>query len=778
MSVINQNLLLTPEGYQISRSVRLRSSASAYLNRTPASTTNRQTWTWSAWIKRGAVDSGLYVPFSFGDNSGGATDVGAFARFNGNVLEFAEAHSGVNSFALTTTQVFRDPSAWYHFVFSVDTTQATASNRLKIFVNGTQITAFSTATYPSQNFNTSANQSGNAQRIGVIDVDGTVTGQYYDGYMTEVQFIDGQALTPSSFGETDAVTGVWKPKKYTGTYGTNGFFLNFSDNSNNTAATIGKDWSGNGNNWTPNNISVTSGVTYDSMLDVPTPYADGGNGRGNYCTLNPLKIGASYSLTNANLSLAATATVSHQSFGTIGVTSGKWYWEAVVGSTLETYVGIATDLASASSWTGLDANTWSYRNTGAKYNSGANVAYGSAYTTNDVIGVALDMDGGTLTFYKNGTSQGTAYTGITGVIMPAFSPYASGASIAANFGQRPFAYTPPTGFLALNTQNLPDSTIKKGNAYFDATTYTGTGSSLSVTNSGSMQPDLVWVKGRSGVTDHALYDAVRGTTKQLESNSTGAETTEATGLTAFNSGGFTVGALAQMNTNTATYVGWQWKESVSAGFDIVTWAGNSTSGTTIAHSLGVAPKMIITKSRTNASSWVVGIGGMSGFGVNDYLVLQSTGAKGSSSTFYQAYGSSTFTVGVSAADEMNKTGNNYVSYLFAEVAGYSKFGSYTGNGSTDGPFVYLGFRPRYVLIKDTAISSEWGIFDTSRNTFNVVDNYLMPHSSNAEAGAGTFRLDILSNGFKLRNSGAWNTSGDTLIYAAFAENPFKNSLAR
>lgn len=765
MSVISNNLLLTPEGYQISRSIRLRSSASAYFNRTPAGAGNRKTWTWSGWVKRGilGVQKGIFECVQ-----SAAPNVTSMYFNADNTIGFVHYVNGGVTALFTTSAVYRDTSAWYHIAFVLDTTIATAANRLKIYVNGIQ----QTTTYNlvagtfSQNDDLFVNGT-TAHYHGTY-----VASNYIDGYLTDVNFIDGQALTPSSFGETDVVTGVWKPKKYTGTYGTNGFFLNFSDNSNNTAATIGKDWSGNGNNWTPNNISVTSGVTYDSMLDVPTPYADGGNGRGNYCTLNPLKIGASYSLTNANLSLAATATVSHQSFGTIGVTSGKWYWEAVVGSTLETYVGIATDLASASSWTGLDANTWSYRNTGAKYNSGANVAYGSAYTTNDVIGVALDMDGGTLTFYKNGTSQGTAYTGITGVIMPAFSPYASGASIAANFGQRPFAYTPPTGFLALNTQNLPDSTIKKGNAYFDATTYTGTGSARSVTGLG-FQPDLVWVKCRSVSYSHLLTDSVRGVSKRLVSDSTAAEVTDTDTLTAFNSDGFSWGTGVGGNQNAATYVAWQWKESVSAGFDIVTYTGNGTSQN-IAHSLGVAPKMIITKNRGGVAHWGVY---HASIGAANALYLSLTNASSSTTNWNNtAPTSSVFSVGT--AGEANASGQTYVAYLFADVAGFSKFGSYTGNGSTDGPFVYLGFRPRYVLIKDTAISSEWGIFDTSRNTFNVVDNYLMPHSSNAEAGAGTFRLDILSNGFKLRNSGAWNTSGDTLIYAAFAENPFKNSLAR
>lgn len=774
MSVINQNLLLTPEGYQISRSVRLRSSATAYFNRTLGSASNRKTWTLSGWVKRGAlgVQQGL-----FGSNNASTYPRTSFYFTTSNTLFlFEEDGTGANITVLETTQVFRDSSAWYHVVLSRDTTAATSSDRVKLYVNGVQVTSFSTATYPTLNFDGQVNNTSYTQKIGSTD-----GGNYFDGYLTDVNFIDGQALTPSSFGETDVVTGVWKPKKYTGTYGTNGFFLNFSDNSNNTAATIGKDWSGNGNNWTPNNISVTAGATYDSMLDVPTLWADGGNGRGNYAVFNPLAVtSVAATFAEGNLKVT-TGGAGGNGYGTMSIpASGKWYWEVTFSSGSDPMIGISAYL-STQTYAWQNGNSVLYYNNGQKYVDGAGASYGASYTTNDVIGVAVDADTGTITFYKNNTSQGSI-THAVADLFPCLADGASGttATFYSNFGQRPFAYTPPTGFKALNTQNLPDSTIKKGNAYFDVTTYSGNSSTQSIVNSGAFQPDLVWTKPRNTANGYGLIDSVRGRAYSLQSNTTGADQTSGStqDLTAFNSNGFAVGTSYQLDINTTgnTYVGWQWKESVSAGFDIVTWAGNSTSGTTIAHSLGVAPKIIITKSRTNASSWVVGIGGMSGFGVNDYLVLQSTGAKGSSSTFYQAYGSSTFTVGVSAADEMNKTGNNYVSYLFAEVAGYSKFGSYTGNGSADGPFVYLGFRPKFVMVKRTDSTSDWVLWDTSRSDYNAAQAPLYPNLSVAEGNS--YFMDALSNGFKLRMSTITNVSSGTYIYAAFAENPFKNSLAR
>jgi hypothetical protein len=301
---------------------------------------------------------------------------------------------------------------------------------------------------------------------------------------------------------------------------------------------------------------------------------------------------------------------------------------------------------------------------------------------------------------------------------------------------------------------------------------------LSVTGVG-FQPDLTWIKGRSGATDHGLYDAVRGVQLQLESNTTTDETTETTGLTAFGSDGFTVGALAQLNTSSATYVGWNWKESASSGFDIVTYTGNG-SARTISHGLGVAPNMIIVKARTTASTdqgWAVYHSANTAAPETDYLLLNSTAATADLDTVWNdtAPTSSVFSVGTNAL--VNANNDTYVAYCFAEVAGYSKFGSYTGNGSTDGVFVYTGFRPKFILTKVVSTTQSWHICDTTRNTANVVDLVLQPHVNTAEVVNVDY--DILSNGFKIRTTdGALNSSGETYIFAAFAESPFKYANAR
>ena len=349
-----------------------------------------------------------------------------------------------------------------------------------------------------------------------------------------------------------------------------------------------------------------------------------------------------------------------------------------------------------------------------------------------------------------------------------------------NFGQRPFAYTPPSGFKALNTANLATPSIKKGSLYMNATLRTGTGATASVSSLG-FQPDLVWIKSRSAATDHGLYDAVRGVQKQLESNTTTAETTETTGLTAFSSNGYTVGTLAQLNTNTATYVDWAWKESATPGFDIVTYVGNGTNRT-ISHNLGAVPKLIILRSReaTNTGRWTVQHGY---YGSARYAYLNELFAFDTANANLRWNStdptSSVFSIGTSS--DVNHTNDNYVGYLWSEIEGFSKFGSYTGNASADGPFVWCGFRPRWIMIKDaTAANLGWRIYDTVRETFNEMGGGLEASSAAAENYATSVRaIDVLSNGFKIRVSASGlNGSGVVFVFAAFAENPFKYSRAR
>jgi hypothetical protein len=769
-------------GYNINNSLRFRSSATAYLSRTPASTGNRKTWTWSAWVKRGDLST-AGILFNAGDGTVNNRINILFPTANTGTLLIQNSIAATNTILRTTTAVFRDPSAWYHIVLAVDTTQATAANRIKLYVNGNEITSFSASADLALNYDTYVNSTNN-HRIGFA------TTSPFDGYMTEVNFVDGQALTPSSFGSTNPVTGVWQPKQYTGTYGTNGFYLNFSNIAltSGSNAGLGRDFSGNGNFWNTVNISVTAGVTYDSMVDVPTLTSAT---VANYAVLNPLDNGGN-ALSGANLNISSPSSTAPMTRGTIGVSSGKWYWEVTYTTAGTSSIGIASQAGSNTGTVGQNTYSWGYLNDARKYFNSSATAYGASYTTNDVIGVALDMDAGTLTFYKNGVSQGTAFSSITGTIFPAISDYSTAAAAwSCNFGQRPFAYTPPTGFARLNTYNLPDSTIKKGNTVMDATLYTGNASTQTITNAAGFKPDFVWTKSRANAYQPNLYNSISGVNKFLQSNNTNAETTLVGSLTSFNSNGYTLGNQDNSNfTNGSTAVGWQWQAgqgststntagsvtstvsvNTTAGFSVATFTSPLATAFTIGHGLGVAPKFIIMKSLSTAGTWFVYHASL---GATMYLVLQTTAAQASAA---QPWNNTAPTF--SLISMANLAAANRVAYSWAEIAGFSKFGSYTGNGSADGPFVYTEFRPKFIMMKNASAIGNWLIKDTSRNPFNITTANLYPNLTNAEDVVATAYIDILSNGFKLRGTYAdINGSTNQIVYAAFAENPFKNALAR
>ena len=701
--------------YQVSRSLRFNSADSAYLTRTLSTPTTQGTFTLSLWAKLSSLGTTRNI-FGVSTNH-------SFQFTSGNALNLTFAGTS----ALTTTALFRDASAWYHIVW----TQSGTSHTL--YINGVSV---GTATATSNAFNTAV-----AHQLGAAN-----TANYFNGYLSEIYFIDGQALTPSSFAETNATTGQWVPKAYAGTYGTNGFKLTFSDNSAATAATLGADSSGNGNNFTPTNLSVTAGVGNDSLTDTPTQYGSdtgaGGEVRGNYCTLNSIIPSAS-GITNGNLDATGAAQ------GTFDITSGSWYWESTASATAA----------------------------GGIINSA-----GTAYTTAIASGVTRGFRYASSTTTLESTINGSSWTTISAAVAGQPFPYVLTGATSSNFGQRAFTYTAPSGYKALCVQNLSTPTIVLPSAAFDAKLYTGTGSSQSITGLG-FNPDLVWIKSRSAATDNTLYDSVRGAQARLESNNTDVEVTSDAGLTAFNSTGFTVNTLAQVNTSAATYVGWCWDESVSAGFDIVTYTGNGGTQN-ISHSLGVAPKLMIVKCRATVQRWTVYNGSL-GAGYYGYLnetLAFDTGNNqlrwGNNSTSV-APTSSVFTIGNSV--DVNQSGSTYVAYLWAEVAGFSKFGSYTGNGVVDGPFVHCGFRPRFVLFKIySGYAVNWYVHDSARSPNNPSSLFLLPSLSQGDTtdGAG---IDILSNGFKLRvahGEGGINYTSTPCIFMAFAESPFKYANAK
>ena len=1126
----NSNAISTGGAYNLESSLRFRSVANAYLSRTPTTAGNRKTWTISFWFKRGIISSGNKTIYRA---NGGSDATGTYILLtSGDVLNVSTYILGSGyAWQLLSNQVFRDPSAWYHLVVSVDTTQATASDRVKLYVNGEQITSFSTSNYPSLNYDTHTNNT-------ITHYIGTrpdLSNEYFDGYITEFNLVDGQALTPSDFGETDTTTGVWKPKEYAGTYGTNGFYLPMKETqqatgfntvlytgngtsqsitgvgfspdlvwlkyrsaignnelydtirgagnllvSNQTSAettnltklssidsdgfsvgsalstntnggtyvawcwdagsstvsntdgtitssvranpatgfsvvtgttlasgtlsyghglgvspavviyksrtTSGQNWwvwhkdlpnastgrgillnstngeangayfgtpavsstvvtvaaaalnndnfvsycfaevagyskfgsytgngstsgptvttgfrpafvmikrtdssaswyiqdntrdpnnnnndvvlcpnltnadiywstaslngikftdtgfqllnsyadvnasggtyiymafadtrdaqfnfdaSGNKNNWTANNINsnASSETTYDIMNDVPTLTDED---TANFCTLNPLSGGlAPY---NANLSINKATTGWAATPSTFTLNTGKWYFES--GSSTvspSNFHGLGlrpVGMVASVEYCGSISGSYGciVNNTLINLYSGGVLTASSSgtYTSSSVFQCAVDFDAGKI-WFGDGTSWvggGNPSTGTTPSytftantpLVPYISTYVSAPSV--NFGQRPFAYTPPTGFKKLNTYNLPDSTIVDGSQYMNTVTWTGTGTTNSVTGFG-FQPDLNWTKVRDGVSNTFVHDIIRGTSVRLATSLTNAE---AGGLiTSFDSDGFTTANTGTgFNGNGYSYVTWGWRGSDSSpvsntdgtitstvsanttsGFSVVTYTGNGISGATVGHGLGAKPAMVILKDRDTAGGWEVW---HQNLGSESYFIRlnESSATYTGFTNRWTAFSASNITLGNNGTT--NSNGDNYVAYCFADVEGFSKFGSYTGNGSADGPFVYTGFRPAYMVVKRIDSTGDWFVVDSSRATYNQIGPALNANTTSAEFTLNSptgGAVDFLSNGFKWRGyASVLNGSGGNYIYMAFAENPFKQSLAR
>jgi hypothetical protein len=773
MSVFHENMLIGASGQVaaggISRSLRFNSSDSGYLSRA-VTASNRKKWSFSFWFKKTTnsqadhyiLDSSAWTTLTFNNNALGLYDAGAGAYLR------------------LSAQVFRDPSAWYYILVVYDSDNATAQNRLRFYCNGVEITTWQTNTTITPGFETRINGT-------YTHTIGTALGYpagTINGYLADIHFIDGQALDPTSFGEFDTTTGVWNPKAYTGTFTGNSFKLTFEDNSSNTATTLGKDTSGNGNNWTPNNLSVTAGAGNDSLVDVPTngTASSGGDAGGvtvgNYCVWNPLQTGT-YTLSNGNLEANVKAD-SHKALGTISVAgSDKWYAEITIGTRTGSYqfVGLADT-----------SNAWGsyfllYRNDGVRWaDNGAQTSGWASYTTGDVIGIAYDASTKTASFYKNNSLQGTITTAAPGAFYFAVAGSNSGDhNYTANFGQRPFAYTAPSGFKALCTANLPAPLITKPSSVFGVALDTGANILASTKALCDGTANFLWIKDRvNNSTNHRLIDIIRDPqldgTPFLASNSTSDETTLGTySAPAGNSVGWGWYAGGSTVTNTAGSItgGSQVRANPTAGFSIVTYTGTGTNAT-VGHGLGAVPGLIIVKPRSIVSNWITWHSALSS---TSFLYLNGTDSTLTATNVWNSTlpTSTVFSIGTSAG--LNTNGATHVAYVFSPVVGYSNGFSYTGNGSTDGSFVYLGFRPRLILLKCSSTTGNWTLVDTAREGYNVDNDPLYPNLSDAEGT--TDLLDITSNGFKLRTTDASvNSNAATYIGFAWAESPFNYSRAR
>ena len=580
-------------GYTIDQSIRFDGVRNSDMTRTLPGDGNLKTGTFSVWLKRSGLGSLQEI---FTAYAGSRTSL----FFQSSDVISMQFFNGSGNATLTTTAVFRDPSAFGHYLFRWDTTQATSTDRVQFYYNGVLQTV--TGTYPAQNSTTTFSD---ASYTHVISGDGPANTLYeIDGYLAEIHYIDGTALDATSFGKVDSATGQWVPIEYTGgSYGTNGFYITGED-----SADLGADYSGNSNDFT------SSGLTSaDQMLDTPTD---------NFCTLNPLITPTTMTFADGNLALSGY-TSSTSAYGTFGMSSGKWYWELVAQT--NAMAGVAAT-PNGSQYPGQAADSYAFDLTnGTKYNNGSSSAFGvGSVSAGDTVGVAFDADNGDLKFYDNsGTLIGTAYTGLTSG--PYFPVFRNGntANISINFGQQTFSHSLPTSHVALSSANLPDPTISDPSAYMQTTLYTGNGTAIgsggnevNQSENSTFQPDFVWIKNRDAADNHMLYDAVRGATKDMHSNSTAAEVTDTEGLSTFDADGFTVGSNVEVNTNTENYAAWQWKANgtgssnsdgtitstvsanQTAGFSIVKYAGNlSTTGSaTVGHGLGTAPLVVISKS--------------------------------------------------------------------------------------------------------------------------------------------------------------------------------------
>jgi len=790
MSIIQGTSKAAGGFYTIDQSTRFNDDDSAYLTRTPGSASSHTTFTFSMWIKRCQTGNMRLFSTAFGVSN--KEDEIYFENLDR--LQWQSFNGGSYGFRLLSKAVYRDFSAWMHIVAVLDSTNGTAADRQRLYVNGERITAFAAEVQASASYASSINntQAHYFSRYYASAVD------LFDGYMAEIHFIDGIAVDdPTSFGKVDSITGQWVPIEYTGSYGSNGFYITGED-----SADLGADYSGNGNDFT------SSGLTSaDQMLDTPTD---------SFCTLNSVDKATQVTLADGNLQYGLSSNSYTAVRGTFGVSSGKWYWEmsTVSGMGLNTcYVGITTNASNLQvSAPPTDGTTYTYISyTGNKaYTS--STSYGDTWNTNGrVIGVALDLDAGKIWWSRDGVWQASgdpaagtneAFSGITGTWHPYVVFNDTSPNLLFNFGQSAFTYTPPTDFVALSTANLPDPTIADPSAYMQTTLYTGNGTAIgsggnAVDQSGNstFQPDFVWIKNRSAADNHMLYDAVRGATKDLHSNTTDAEATDTEGLSIFDADGFTVGSNVEVNTNTENYTAWQWKANGSgssntdgsvtstvsvnttAGFSICTTSGSGGAGT-FGHGLGVTPSLIIPVRRTSADSrWIF----HQAIGPTKGIPLDSASTPTTSVNFWNDTSPTSSIVNV--GNTHNNSGDTYVFYCFAEVEGFSKFGSYVGNASSDGPFVYCGFRPAWVLIRQATTSArDWIIQDATRNPYNVANLQLLPNTTEAEATtfySQSAEIDILSNGFKVRSSAARvSESGATYIVAAFAESPFKTATAR
>ena len=771
----------------IANSCIFDAASNVSLTRTPSGAGNRKTFTVSVWAKRcvltDAAGNNTYGQRILNVGASGSSffDIkwsGSGDTEGANRLHIREYSSSAEQIEYWTNRTFEDTSKWYHILLQVDTTQVSSGDRIKLYVDGDQVTSWYRANAPSSNFDTLVNST-------VLHNIGRFTGatsNNLSGYLAEFNLVDGSIVAPSTFGLTDTSTGRWIPKSLTGiTYGTNGFRLTFADSS-----AFGDDTSGNGNDYASSNL-----VSTDQTTDSPTQ---------NHNTFASFASGTSASEGNLTVSTGTTngdtQCVAQAGFG---VATGKWYWEAKITTVGAGLYGWKDDAnAGGSQAVNTSSNgTHSTNNSAGMLSTAASGAFSAGswfidggygdevnYTTvstNDVLMFAIDLDTGKGYCGKNGTwfnsanpANGTGEIGgchyANGVNK--FYPMArrlDANSVAEyNFGQRSFAHTPPTGFSALQQDNLP------------------------ATDKGVS--DLVIIKNRDAADSWIWQDSLRGN-QEYGSSSTATQynTAIVDGVQKFLAGGFSTEDNDAINTSGESYVAYNFhlnggttttdssgtlstelQANATAGFSVGKFTVSGSGNVTWAHGLGGVPEMGILCAYNSTNSGTTYHHKISTTPYSSGLFLTNSNSAFTSSNIW-GLAKPTSTLWTGLVGSLFTAGEPYIFYSFRGIEGFSKFGSYVGNGNADGPFVYTGFKPAWLMIKRTDVANSWGINDSTRNPFNPAKQILWADYTLADENRGDRPIDLLSNGYKVRALSSetnCNASGGTYIYMAFAEHPF------
>ena len=836
--------------YRIDNSVKLADANTEYLYR-PASGSDgdRRTMTLSMWVKR-TLPGNDHIFYSQGEST--------WFRWKSSdyfSLRLASGHEFENE-----SRKFRDSSAWYHLVVAIDTTQATSGNRVKIYWNGVRETTFNAEQYPDQNEEFKFGQfSAEVARLGWY----TEGGYGLDGYIAEVNYIDGIQQAVTEFGEFDEDSGIWKPKEYTGSYGNEGFYLNF-DNS----GSLGADSSGNGNNFSLNNVAAA-----DQALDTPT---------NNFCTLEGhAHVGNQYGrYVQRNKEGNTQGDEPTGSFGGLfgshSFTSGKWYWEIKQYYTNSVNLqdfGVTTIKNTGSQEDGSSGFHVSEPAEGLYPNATAGIypqaggttsyAHGTSSSANDNLGaaangkifqIAFDADNGKIWFGVDDTWQKTiSGTSVTkaniaaganaryddlndykvGAWIPCFGMYNAnqGHHMDVNFGGYTaatpssgnsdqngygnFEYEPPSGFLAICSENLgAETTIDDPSAHFQTKVYTGNGSTQSITFDGNsdLHPDILLLKSQNDGHSWWLVNSTLGSTKGVyPDNPNYGPLTSDSGkdVTDFTSDGFDLGVPQHANsTNSSSVkVAYAWhansgsnnvtdtSQNISATVQVDTvakqavgtYSGSSADTDVVGHGLGVKPHMIWVRANTRVEN--IRVYEFGGETTNGGMSVTNTNAQVNDNSVLMTTPPTATAMSFGTDLSVGGNGHTYTFYAWGEVAGYSYFGKYEGNGyhntagtypvGKDGPFIHTGFAPAFIMIKRSDTSGSWTIYDIARDEHNTTNNsaiFLNATTADANGNISGQNIDWYSNGFKVKSAdNTVNQAGGQYAVMAFAAKPQQTS---